>query len=201
MKKFIRHFTYRKLKKIFLILYGFLFFVVSCKPEKPNIFDGFKIKNGNNIVLVSLKKMSDSCYFLIAESYLNQKKIYTSTIQLKYPIYHFEVGDVNNDGQDDIAVGVIKSTYYDKVVRKRPFFFTLENGTIIKLWTGTSLTYPLEDFHIVKEDSVHYLRAIELERDHKYLVAQYIWNGFGFRIHQYLSREISLKEAYKQLNN
>lgn len=171
---------------------------MSCSTKK---LDNFKIKNGHNIVQVSLKKISDSCYFLIADSYLNNKKIYTSTLQLKYPVYHFEVGDIDNNGQDDIAVGVIKSTYFDKVVRKRPFFFTLENATIIKLWTGTSLTFPLENFRIVKTNNLNYLRAIELERDHKYLVAQYIWNGFGFRIDKYLSREISLNQAYKLLDN
>ena len=163
--------------------------------------DYFKIKNGNNIVLVSLRKYNDSCYFLFAESYLKNKKIFTSSWRLNYPVYHFEVGDIDNNGQDDIGVGVIKSTYYDKAVRKRPFFFTLENGYIIQLWTGTSLTFPLENFRIVKSNGINYLRAIELERDHKYLVAQYLWNGFGFRFYNYLSREINLDQAYKLLYN
>jgi hypothetical protein len=161
----------------------------------------FTIKNGDNVVLVSLKKCNDSCYFLIAESYLQNKKILTTAWRLNYPVYHFEVGDIDNNGQDDIAVGVVKSTYYDKVVRKRPFFFTLENGYIIKLWTGTSLTFPLENFRIVRSNGMNYLRAIELERDHKYLVAQYTWNGFGFRFYKYLSREINLNQAYKLLDH
>ena len=192
-------------KKKIIIIISIALVLVICAAI-PIIFysekhDHFKIKNGHNIVLVSLKKYNDSCYFLFAESYLKNKKIFTSSWRLNYPVYHFEVGDIDNNGQEDIAVGVVKSTYYDKVVRKRPFFFTLENGYIIKLWTGTSLTFPLENFRIVKSNGVSYLRAIELERDHKYLVAEYLWNGFGFRSYKYLSREINLNQAYKLLDN
>jgi hypothetical protein len=174
-----------------------MFIIISVHHKNTDVY---KIKDGNNLVLVSLKKINDSCYFLIAESYLNNNKILTSTFRLDYPIYNFQIGDIDNNGLTDIGVGVIKSCIFDKIVRKRPFFFKLENGYITKLWMGTNLSHPLDNFKIIKEKNISYLRSIEFEKDNKYLVAQYIWNGFGFRFCNYLSREISLNKANKLLN-
>lgn len=120
----------------------------------------------------------------------------TSSWPLRYPVYKFLKGDVNNDGQDDLAVGVIKSTRYDSTARKRLFLFQVRNKAIIPLWLGSSLSHPLEDFAIhTTRDSITAVRSIEKEKSGNYLVAEYEWYGFGLSFREYLKREISLQEA------
>lgn len=122
-----------------------------------------------------------------------------SSWPLRYPVYRFDHGDVNNDGVEDIAVGVIKTTRRDKVARKRLFLFTLQNDKIIPLWLGSSLTQPLEDFRIISTQNTS-VRAIGLERDSSFSVAEYQWFGFGLSLHHYLERRISLERAHELLD-
>lgn len=124
-----------------------------------------------------------------------------SSWPLRYPVFRFLKGDVNNDGQDDLAVGVIKPTRGDPVVRKRLFLFQVRNKAIIPLWLGSSLGHPLEDFSVrVKDDSVTVIRSLEKEQSGQYLVAEYEWLGFGLSFKEYLNREISLQEAQELLD-
>lgn len=119
----------------------------------------------------------------------------TSTWPLRYPVYRFCKGDVNNDGHDDIAVGVIKATRHDAVVRKRLFLFQVRNRAIIPLWLGSSLSHPLEDFTVARQDSVTVIRSVEHEKSLRYLAAEYEWHGFGLSFRRYLGRELSLEDA------
>ena len=95
---------------------------------------------------------------MLAETFRKNHTIKTSCILINFPVFHFEMGDIDNDGIDDIAVGVIKSTTYDSVVRKRPFFFKIENGNLLKMWTGTSLSHPLINFKIRHIGNTNYLQ-------------------------------------------
>jgi hypothetical protein len=119
----------------------------------------------------------------------------TSTWPLRFPVYRFLTGDVNNDGENDIAVGVIKPVRGDTIARKRLFLFQVRNKKIIPLWLGSSLGHPLEDFTIVGKDSVTVIRAIEHEKNGKYLVAEYEWYGFGLSFTNYTGRNLLLEEA------
>jgi hypothetical protein len=134
---------------------------------------------------------------LHADNYIHKNKIINSVLKLDFPIYHFEIGDIDNNGKDDIAVGVIKQTYYDSIERKRPFFYKLNKGYLRPLWLGSRLSHPLENFRIKKVGAVNYLQSIEIERNGNYMVCRYSWNGFGFRFINYLCRNKNKSEAYK----
>lgn len=123
----------------------------------------------------------------------------TSTWPLPFPVYQFQTGDIDGDGNEDIVVGAIKTTRMDSVIRKRIFLFQVRNRKIIPLWMGSSLAHPLEDFKVVPTDSVTLVRSIEKEPMGQFLVAEYQWYGFGLSFNRYLSRNISLSEAYRQL--
>jgi hypothetical protein len=159
--------------------------------------NSYTIHPDNSPIIISLEKRGAASYNLQAQSYQDKKKALYSTYKLPYRVWHFEIGDIDNNGDPDIAVGVIKPTYYDSVLRKRPFFFKLHKGHICPLWLGSSLSHPLEDFRIIKTDSGSLLQSMEYEKDGSFLVAQYSWNGFGFRFHRYLARGISKHNAYK----
>jgi hypothetical protein len=125
----------------------------------------------------------------------------TSSWPLNFPVYKFLKGDVNNDGQDDIAIGVIKPTRNDSIARKRLFVFQVRNKAIIPLWLGSSLGRPLEDFYIHTQDSVTYIRSIEKEAGDRYIVGEYQWFGFGLSFRKYIVREATLNEARDYLDS
>jgi hypothetical protein len=107
---------------------------------------------------------------------------------------------VNNDGMEDLAVGVIKPTRRDPVARKRLFLFQVRNQSIIPLWLGSSLSHPMEDFLLYKNGSRFVVRSIELEKSKRYLIAEYEWFGFGLSFTKYLHRELSLDKAQRLLD-
>ena len=124
----------------------------------------------------------------------------TDSWPLQYPVFKLVKGDINNDGTDDIAVGVIKSTRRDTTVRKRLFIYQIRNKSIIPLWLGSSLSHPLEDFTIIQTDSITLVRSIEIEESNRYLVVEYEWFGFGLTFRKYLQREIELNKAQQLLD-
>jgi hypothetical protein len=124
----------------------------------------------------------------------------TDSWRLPYPVFKLAKGDINNDGQEDIAVGVIKSTRRDSVVRKRLFFYQVRNRSIIPLWLGSSLSHPLEDFRIRKQDSTTFVKSVEIENSGRFLVAEYEWFGFGLTFRKYLHRELPYDNALKLLD-
>lgn len=155
---------------------------------------------GDSTVLVRLEWISDSLYVLHADTYWKNKKIQSSNHRLPYSVYQFQIGDVDNNGEMDIAVGVIKKTYYDSIARKRPFFFKLYKGNIRPLWLGSRLSQPLENFFIKKSGQCSVIQSIEIEKNGRYLVAQYVWAGFGFRFEHYIARNLSQNDAYHLVN-
>ena len=70
--------------------------------------------------------------------------------QLPYPVYQFQVGDVDGNGVDDAVVGVIKKTRFHRELGRRLFIFKNYRGHIRPLWMGSKLGGELVDFRVVK---------------------------------------------------
>jgi len=166
--------------------------VTQCQNEKLN---EFWINSEQHSLLVKLKEGKISyirCY--------NQDSL-TSEWPLRYPVFKFiKGGDINQDGNEDLMVGVIKATRRDSVVRKRLFLFQIKNKIIIPLWLGSSVSHPLEDFISYKNDSVTTIRTIEKESNERYLVADYTWRDFGLNFEKYIRRDLTLDNAKEIMN-
>ena len=147
--------------------------------------------NQNGFVL---EKESDSLHWLCYK-----QDSLSDCWELPYPVYQFQVGDVNEDGVEDALVGVEKTTRFDSVMGRRLFIFKNYKGLVRPLWLGSRLSQPLEDFKLVHSDSKPYIRSIELEKNGNYLVAEYKWRKFGLEFVRYIQRDISFIEAQKQL--
>ena len=115
-----------------------------------------------------------------------------------YPVYRFETGDVNGDGVVDAILGVVKSTRYDPVVRRRVFLFKNYKGHVRPLWFGSRLGNPIVDFHFLAREGV--LRVMEREQDGSYLVADYRWQSFGMQFVRYELRHATEADARKRLS-
>ncbi|WP_291726296.1 hypothetical protein [Bernardetia sp.] len=136
------------------------------------------------------------------------KKYNNSTLdewKLPHPVYNFEVADADNDGQEDIWVGVIKTTRFDTTMRKRLFLFKIIEGKIRPLWLGSRMSKPLVDFSPAYTfDSLSntkkcIIRTIEREESGNFLVGNYKWKKFGVEFIKYEIRETDSISAYKLL--
>ena len=114
---------------------------------------------------------------------------------LPYPVYQFQVGDIDGDGSIDAMVGVIKKTRFHRDMGRRLFIFKNHRGRVRSLWMGSKLGGQLEDFRFV--DGV--VRALESTRDGKYVVSDYRWEEFGLIFAHFIEKNIKQKDqAYEK---
>jgi hypothetical protein len=111
-----------------------------------------------------------------------------------YPVFRIFTADADNNGTPDICLGTIKKTRFDPVLRKRPFFFKIKNGFIRPLWLGTTLGWDLIDFKPKNVGGKTYITAL-MKNKSKYIIADYIWKGFGFRMVDIVSTHKDYTEA------
>ncbi len=97
------------------------------------------------------------------------------------PLY-VQAGDINGDGKKEISVVVYKETQFHPVPAKRPFFYALTDGTLEKIWLGSRLARPFDDFVLCDTDGdgMDEIVSIESTQDGEKALAEYHWAGFGF---------------------
>ncbi|PIY08376.1 MAG: hypothetical protein COZ18_12605 [Flexibacter sp. CG_4_10_14_3_um_filter_32_15] len=191
---------------IYFIFLTFLF--SNCQNKEKNTFYT-TLKDGQEIgvCLIELdtkKEEKKHKYNFVIQTFLKndlkEKNKILDEWKLPYPVYNFEIADADNDGQDDIWVGVIKETRFDATVRKRLFLFKIIEGKIRPLWLGSRMSKPLIDFSSAylidsldeKENNNKkcIIKTIEQEQDGKFLVANYQWRKFGIEFINYEIREV-----------
>lgn len=142
-----------------------------------------------------LKGENDSIHKLIlrteGDKLTTSSDGYESQWSLPYPVYQFQTGDVNGDGNIDALVGVIKPTRFYPTPARRIFVFKNYRGRIRPLWMGSKLGGILEDFRWVDGR----LRSLERTTDYHYFVCEYKWNGFGFNFLQSIIENVTKEEA------
>lgn len=126
----------------------------------------------------TLKKAHDSLYWL-------------NDWKLPYPVYQFQVGDVDGDGHEDAMVGVVKATRFYPEKARRIFIFKQVNGKARALWMGSKLGGILEDFHFIDGK----IRALESTTDSLYVVSDYKWSGFGMKFDRFIIKDVNQETA------
>ena len=166
-----------------------ILFVAGCNAERKE--SACPVTNGQiEVRLIHQKEY----YALQSYQKTDGRDSLISTWTLPYPVYRFDCGDVNEDGQRDIMVGVEKATRFDSTVRKRLFIFKLFEGHIRPLWLGSSVSHPLVDFAFVKENSHSRILTVEHHPDGTYLLGLYRWRGFGLSFERYVAQGIATEE-------
>jgi hypothetical protein len=146
------------------------------------------------IVIFLLGLLVDTC---IAQSYELRREhdslYWLGDWRLPYPVYQFQTGDVDGDGQEDAMVGVIKSTRFYPEQGRRLFIFKQVNNKVRPMWLGSKLGGILEDFRFVDGK----IRALESTIDSLYVVSDYRWAGFGMAFEQFIIKGTDKETAIK----
>lgn len=141
----------------------------------------------------SLRKVHDSLYWL-------------NEWRLPYPVYRFETGDIDGDGQTDAIVGVIKSTRFYPERGRRLFIFKMVDAPkgaadgrkrVRPLWLGSRLGGHLQDFRYVTNG---HLRSLETTDNGRWVVADYRWGRFGMTFDHYIVKGTNKNTALKHFN-
>lgn len=185
------------LSKSFFIFFSFIIFLFCGCDNSAKEWEK-TLRHGDRFIRVSLIHQNDSLNCLRSYDHKTNKLI--SEWELNYPIYQLQFADLDNDNSDDIMVGVIKSTRYDSLKRKRLFIFKLFEGYIRPMWLGTSVGQPLEDFRALNNGHQNITRTIESETNGNFLIAEYKYQGFGLQFLRYIEKNITLVTAEKNFS-
>ena len=119
-----------------------------------------------------------------ALGYLPPEKIMYSIDLTDIKPLKVQIGDINGDGVNEVAICVYKTAKFHEVMAKRPFFFDLVEGNLIPVWLGSRLSRPFDDYILfdINEDGLDEVISIEHTQNGNRIVSVYIWKGFGFEV-------------------
>lgn len=110
----------------------------------------------------------------------------------RYEPYRFDTSDVNQDGQTEIVVGLLKATRFDPGVKKRLFILRVDHNHLRPLWLGSKVCQELIDFKAISNGKI---QTLERNGTGDYDIGSYYWQGFGLTLEKYTHHESSLSHA------
>lgn len=144
-------------------------------PEDEYIQGPFRIR---------LEHRSDTLYML----FLDVDKVTCDSIELPYPVYRFDCGDLTGDSVPEVCVGVIKPTRYWPE-GKRLFIYHLFRGRYIRpLWLGSRVGNPLIDFKVCRDSVPACIHTKECGPDSTVIRNEYYLYGFGLQFRKQLKQ-------------
>lgn len=94
-----------------------------------------------------------------------------------------DAGNMDDDEDNDVFVGVYKNTVFHKEIRNRPFFFSWNGEFLYKKWTGSYFSkndlidIAFVDYFNKNNDEI---AVLEKDEEGRYIVSLYSWLEFGF---------------------
>jgi poly-gamma-glutamate synthesis protein (capsule biosynthesis protein) len=144
-------------------------------------------------IVVKQKKALAMYEFSFSDAKTGKKSYYN----LRYPLYRFALGDVNEDGKTNIFIGVVKTTKFDPMVKKRLFIFQIHDGIIKPLWLGSRLEFPVCDFTVFNENKNIFVKTLEKNYEELYCISIYDYGNFGLKQIRKIYENLHENEAKK----
>jgi len=149
----------------------------------------------------NLVQLDTNKYQLIVKAATGNGDSAILTKRLPYNVFKIRQADIDNDGADEIILGVHKITHLDSIVRARINIYSVESKKITPQWLGSFMAHPLYDFELASKNNNFYIVTIEYEQNNLFLVSEYEWHSFGLKFIRYIKRNIILNEALTILTN
>ncbi|MDY0235025.1 MAG: VCBS repeat-containing protein [Gudongella sp.] len=143
--------------------------------------EGNLIKNEKYSVELIKAKNEEYANKMVIKSLENNKDSFTKDIS-DLNVWKLEVGDIDGDGIDEVALGVYRESPLHPIVAKRPYIYTFNGEELIPKWRGSRLSRPFVDFvfYDIDNDGWDEIISIEILKDSAYIINSYKWKGFGF---------------------
>lgn len=113
-------------------------------------------------------------------------------------IWKLCLGDVDGDGEVEIALGVYKKAPHHQVMARRPFLYNIENGKLKAKFRASRLSLPMEDFTLYDIDKDGREEILSVERKAgQYFLAAYHYLNFHIS-RDYLSKPLEEKPLLEE---
>jgi hypothetical protein len=176
-------------------LIAVLLVLTSClRPTDEPLADGYELalNDPNFQGKAVFEKLSFSPGFKIV--LIDHRGNITDQTIFKYTPYRLDIADVNRDGKTDVLVGLIKSTEFDPIERKRLFILRIDDSQLRPLWLGSKVCQDLINFKALDGG---FVQTLEKTRKGNYAIGLYEWQGFGLTLINYVHNEIHYADAFK----
>lgn len=169
--------------------------VAILRNKVTNRFGPLQIRDSSFQGSVTLEKLHAlTGYRLIVRDGRTGMKI---NLHIKYPVYRFDAADINQDGNTDILVGVVKTTHFDPHSRRRLFILQISNGLIKPLWLGSRVCLRLIDFKCIQIKRRTHILTIEQDQNGSFCNGIYQWQNFGLQLNKYKNENSNYATALK----
>lgn len=113
-------------------------------------------------------------------------------------IWKLEVGDVEGDGEMELALGVYKKSPHHKVMAKRVFLYNIVDGRLKPKFRASRLSLPMDDFILYDIDGDGRDEIVSIEiKDKSYFIAAYHYENFHLP-RDYVSKPLVMKPSFEE---
>lgn len=131
-----------------------------------------------NDFVVAIKKLNSGRKILT----LWQDGENSNSISLYGKLSEIRVADIDNNGSEDIILGLSKKVKFDSTYKIRINIFSYQNGNLQPLWLGTKFIHSLASFDVLKGQDKNYLSTFEFDSANHFYKRVYEWDNFGFAL-------------------
>ncbi len=173
-----------KKKYIFSVFTMFILLFFLFKSQSTESMDkkeGYLIQGEKYSIELTKGKNTEYGNKIYINSIEDNKENFTKDIS-DLNVWKLEVGDIDGDGIDEVALGVYTESPLHPIDAKRPYIYRFNGEELIPKWRGSRLSRPFVDFvfYDIDYDGMDEIISIEMLKDGVYVINSYKWKGFGF---------------------
>lgn len=179
-------------------LVGLCFLLTACREQEETFPNNRELTIHDNFFtgkVVFQKLSSTEGFKLLLKNSLNEVQ---DQAIFKYTPYQLDTGDINHDGSLEILVGLIKTTTFDPVEKKRLFILRIDDEQLRPMWLGSKVCQELINFRTRGHGVI---QTIEKSKTNTYSIGHYEWQSFGLTLLHYTHEKISFDEALQIFQN